>query len=179
MADTSRSVAALQVLFADNVAEEISPQDLRDFLVSVAPMHGELSITATAETSITGAGWFLVAGTYGLTAGMSDEFDEAVNGYLRYTGTPTRMAVVTASISKIVAGNSKHVEFAIAKNGTVVTTSIIGALHKVGVDEGVIAVQSHVSMVTNDTVAVFARNTTDTTNFTAEHLNLQAIAFIE
>jgi hypothetical protein len=34
MADTQRTRAALQTLFADNVTGQISPQDLRDFLVT-------------------------------------------------------------------------------------------------------------------------------------------------
>ena len=37
MVDTARSLAALQVLLADNTSEDISPQDVRDMLVSVIP----------------------------------------------------------------------------------------------------------------------------------------------
>ena len=37
MADTIRLLAALQALFPDNTTGEISPQDLRDFLVSAMP----------------------------------------------------------------------------------------------------------------------------------------------
>lgn len=37
MADTSRTRSALLSLFADNVTGQISPQDLRDFLVTVMP----------------------------------------------------------------------------------------------------------------------------------------------
>ena len=37
MADTARTLAALQALLADNTSAAISPQDIRDFLVSVFP----------------------------------------------------------------------------------------------------------------------------------------------
>jgi len=37
MADTKRTLTALQALFANNVIGETSPQDLRDFMVSVYP----------------------------------------------------------------------------------------------------------------------------------------------
>ena len=37
MVDTVRTLAALQTLLADNTAQDISPQDMRDFLVSVYP----------------------------------------------------------------------------------------------------------------------------------------------
>ena len=52
MVDTARTLAALQALLADNVAGDISPQDLRDFLVSCALITGtgELGGTAAAPT---------------------------------------------------------------------------------------------------------------------------------
>lgn len=48
MADTQRSLAALQALFADNVAGDISEQDLRDFLVSVLGGYGGIHLAAAA-----------------------------------------------------------------------------------------------------------------------------------
>jgi hypothetical protein len=50
MADTIRNLASLQALFADNNSEEISPQDLRDFLVSAIKLPG---ITQTAPANFT------------------------------------------------------------------------------------------------------------------------------
>jgi len=38
MPDTQRTLAALQALLADNVAQNVSPQDVRDFLVSAYPV---------------------------------------------------------------------------------------------------------------------------------------------
>ena len=43
MTDTARSLSALQTLLADNVAEDITPQDLRDMLVSCLGIYGSLS----------------------------------------------------------------------------------------------------------------------------------------
>jgi len=40
MVDTQRTKSALQTLFADNVTGDISPQDLRDFLVTVMDRIG-------------------------------------------------------------------------------------------------------------------------------------------
>lgn len=48
MADTIRDEAALQTLLADNTSNAISPQDLRDFLVSVP------SLASTANLALTG-----------------------------------------------------------------------------------------------------------------------------
>ena len=43
MADTPRSLANLQTLLADNASKQISPQDLRDFLVTSLGVYGSLS----------------------------------------------------------------------------------------------------------------------------------------
>lgn len=53
MVDTVRTTAELLTLFADNTTGEISPQDLRDFVVS-AGVYGSLYITggSTAQTGI-------------------------------------------------------------------------------------------------------------------------------
>lgn len=52
MPDTPRTLAALEALLADNTAGDISAQDIRDFLVSVALITGtgELGGTADAPT---------------------------------------------------------------------------------------------------------------------------------
>lgn len=52
MVDTVRTLAALQTLLADNATGEISPQDLRDMLVSVYPIVGANQMI---ETKLLGA----------------------------------------------------------------------------------------------------------------------------
>jgi hypothetical protein len=49
MADTARTISALQTLLADNTSRQISPQDLRDFLVST------LNIEETGTQTMAGA----------------------------------------------------------------------------------------------------------------------------
>ena len=54
MADTARSLSDLQALFADNDSGDISPQDLRDYLVSALGGYAEIYVNAgsTAQGSI-------------------------------------------------------------------------------------------------------------------------------
>jgi hypothetical protein len=54
MADTPRSLTDLQSLLADNTTGDISPQDLRDFLVSAIGVYGSLTCFdgSTAQTSL-------------------------------------------------------------------------------------------------------------------------------
>src|SRR3990172_1297552 len=51
MTDTKRSLSALQTLFADNVSGAISPQDVRDFLVSVYPYGAPRYVLAVAASA--------------------------------------------------------------------------------------------------------------------------------
>lgn len=55
MADTPRDLTALLALLADNTSGDISPQDLRDFVVSVLGEYAEIYVHdgSTAQTSIT------------------------------------------------------------------------------------------------------------------------------
>lgn len=65
MADTSKTLAALQILLADNTAGDISPQDLRDAILSCLSGYGHISVLAgaTNQTGITATPVKLVAFT--------------------------------------------------------------------------------------------------------------------
>ncbi len=56
MADTARTLAALQTLLADNTSGAISPQDVRDFMVSTMGGYGSIHVVggSTAQTAIGG-----------------------------------------------------------------------------------------------------------------------------
>ncbi len=51
MPDTVRTLAALQTLLADNVAGDISAQDVRDFLVSAFPPEPQVARVETTEST--------------------------------------------------------------------------------------------------------------------------------
>jgi len=53
MPDTQRTLAALQALLADNSTGQISPQDLRDFLLSAFPTVARRKVSPTYGTTIT------------------------------------------------------------------------------------------------------------------------------
>ena len=63
MADSPRSVASLQSLLADNTSGQISPQDLRDFLVSALGVYGSITVFegATQQDDVGTTGTFLTA----------------------------------------------------------------------------------------------------------------------
>jgi hypothetical protein len=78
VADTVRTLAALQSLLADNTAGDISAQDVRDFLVSVFTHQSLLGYKATTDTpddefdeSTLDAKWTAVTGSSG-TVSMTE-----------------------------------------------------------------------------------------------------------
>lgn len=80
MADTARTLAELQALLADNTTEAISPQDLRDFLVSCFGGHGGLYVTATGAitTNIAAAKLAAFAGTFPATGTTPSASDDSI-----------------------------------------------------------------------------------------------------
>lgn len=55
MVDEIRTLAQLQALLADNISGQISPQDIRDFLVSVLGVYGSIYVVDGAVPQVPGA----------------------------------------------------------------------------------------------------------------------------
>lgn len=173
MVDTQRSLSAIQTLFADNSAGAISPQDLRDGVETLRPGHGEIYVSSTAATSFTDTTSFgMAAGTYTFTAGYNWAMD--TNGQLKYTGAATRAVHIASTISMISGNNNQVVNWAVAKNGTVLTASITSRKIGTGADVGSTAVHGFTTVSTNDYLTTVVRNTswTGAETVTANFLNL-------
>ena len=176
MADTRRTLAAIVALFANNTAGDISPQDLRDFVVSSHPAHGEIDVTSAAETTINTVNvWENAAGTFTLAEGT--EMDMNTNGQLRYTGAATESFEVTMHCSMTAAANNKVRELGIGKNGTIIPYSFSRRKVATGADVGAMATSTIVSLATNDYLTIMVRNTTDATNMTVELGGVDAFSF--
>ncbi|PCI53445.1 MAG: hypothetical protein COB36_12320 [Alphaproteobacteria bacterium] len=52
MVDTVRTISALQTLLADNASGDISAQDVRDMLVTLAPKYAELTDTGDQDIAV-------------------------------------------------------------------------------------------------------------------------------
>jgi hypothetical protein len=63
MADTQRTLSAILALLADNSSGAISPQDLRDAVVSIFANYGDVRTTTDVNytSQTTGAGWLKLA----------------------------------------------------------------------------------------------------------------------
>lgn len=78
MPDTKRSLPELQILLADNTSGDISPQDTRDFLISVYSGGLEATTNVVDTSNVTGvAGSLHVCTIAGLTANRNFELPSA------------------------------------------------------------------------------------------------------
>ena len=174
MADTVRTLAELLVLLADNTSGAISEQDMRDVVVSLSPAHGGMYISTAIETSIAGTSTdgsnaVKALGTTTAFASLQD-MDMPASNRLRYTGAANRLFTIQVAISTIAAANSKVFGWYLAKNGTVITESLITRKQGTGADVGALALLWQIELAQNDYIEVFLEDQTDTTNATMNQM---------
>ena len=128
MADTIRTLSALQTLLADNTTGQISPQDLRDMLVSCMGVYGHLYVTngATAQAGISGTPAKLTCfASDGASNGLT-----VANALDRITvdsnSDGTYMVGFSLSVEDDIASGPHTYNFPIYKDGS---TTVIEAQH--------------------------------------------------
>ena len=131
MTQTARSIAQILALTADNSSQQISPEDLRDAIVTLQMKYGGLFVTPpdTAATVFTDTtSFFPLAGTYTLD-NNGDQFDQSAgNGLLTYIGTPDIVAVLIGQTSCIAASGTQVCKIRFEKNGVAVVGSTAESL---------------------------------------------------
>jgi len=161
MAQTQRLYSAILALLADNVAGDISPQDVRDLAETLLPGHAEISVTTPAATSIgTVNVWYDVGGTFALSPDAHN-WDMNANGQLRYIGAANRCCHIAASLSFTGQGNNDVYEWAVGLNSVPLTPSIIRNKIGTGADVQSSAAHGFTEVAPNDYLTIMVRNTTD------------------
>jgi hypothetical protein len=167
--DTVRTLSALQTLLADNTSGDISPQDIRDFLVSVSPPHGTMyRNVAAATTTVTPGTYLKAAGT--TTAGNLNAFDMPANNRLRYTGAAQKHFHIAVSVSFTCGANNKTVGLKIAKDGVVMDDSVARRRVGTGTDIGSTALHADTTLTTNQYLELWLTNETNTATVTIDEM---------
>lgn len=175
MADTQRLQSALISLFANNTAGDISPQDDRDFIVSIFPGWGGLYISSTAQTTIAGAGTAVkMAGT--TTAFDVQNFTHS-NNKLLYSGAPTSRFFVWASVSLDVATGTDELSVQLFKDGSLITGADSRTVNTATLPNNV-TVMASVSLATNSYVEIYVSNIDTTENIDATQAQMFVIGFM-
>ena len=180
MAETPKVLSALLAQLPDNTSGDISPEDIRDVVVSLFPSRGQLDLTASASTTFALTNtWYKLAGTTALDATLGqDGFSQAADNELRATKAVNQVLLVTANVELVCASNNKTFGLTFAKNGTAITGIHVSAvLSDSGKGYG-FSISTLIPTAANDIVSVYVRNETDTTAVTATSLTLSAVGFI-
>ena len=172
MVDTQRSLSELQTILADNTTGDISPQDLRDFLISMKNPCGGLYVTTPAGTVIG------TPGTYELVAGTTAQSDESSlylvtassAGRLTYTGTKDMHFHVVCTLSLTCTQNNRTLSVRILKNGTTPLVHSTANLRiGTGSDIRFMAVHADTMLMQNEYLEAQVTDETGTSTITAEH----------
>lgn len=181
MADTIRTKAEILALLADNTNQDISPQDLRDAIVSLIPSYGGVYMATNATaTAIATIDTLVVSnwGTNGLVTNLAN-FSIGSNGRLTYTGATDVHVAISCSLSAHVTVNAaKSLMFTIHKNGSEVNGSRIVMESTGNQDDIATSIHCDISMSTNDYVELWTANETDTNDITVTHAYLFALSQI-
>ena len=175
MADTQRTQAAIIALFANNTAGDISPQDDRDFIVSIFPGWGGLYISSAAQTTIANQGTAVkMAGT--TTAFDVQNFTHSDNRLL-YSGAPTSRFFVWANVTLDVATGTDNLSVQLFKDGSFITGAESRTTNDAGLPNNV-TVMASVSLATNSYIELYLENEDTTANIDATQAQMFVIGFI-
>ena len=179
MADTQRSLAVLLgTLFKDGQAPAaITPQDVRDLIVSLTPPYGGLYVSSPVATMISTPGTMVKALGTTLATNLRN-MTMPTSNRLTYTGAPDRHFHIVASLSLDHGGNNDNISTAIAKNGTVLAHSKLTRFMATGADRGAVACHGDVMLSTNDYLEIFLTNEDESVSVTLEQGYLFAMGMI-
>ena len=179
MVDTPRSLSQLLTsLFVDSQpAGSITPQDMRDLIVSLRAPFGGLYISAPAATTIATPGTMVKAAGTSLATSLR-EMTMPENNRLTYTGVPDRHFHIVASASMTGMGTNDNISVAIAKNDTVLDHSKLTRFVGTGSDQGSVAGHADAILATNDYLEIFLTNEDAAANVTLEQGYLFAMGMI-
>jgi hypothetical protein len=180
MAETPKVLSALLAQLPDNTTGDISPEDIRDVVVSLFPSRGQLDLTASASTTFALTNtWYKLAGTTALDLTLGqDGFSQYANNELRATKNVDQVLLVTANIELVCAANNKQFGLTFAKNGAAITGIHVSAVLSDSNKGYGFSITALLPTSVNDIISVYVRNETDTTAVTATSLTLSAVGFI-
>jgi hypothetical protein len=184
MTQTPKILTALLAELPDNTTGDISPEDIRDCVVSLYPSRGQLQLASGGTVATT----FASSGIYTSLKGTT-ELDEDVcstcvsmpsSGVLKLLKAVNQVVLVNATVEVLPAGNNKRYTFTFAKNGTAIAglafTAYFGNL---GGNPAGVFLSGLVPMTGNDELSVVVKNDTDTTSITASVFTMSLVGFIK
>lgn len=180
MAETPKVLSALLAQLPDNTTGLISPEDIRDAVVSLFPSRGQIDLTSATQTTFVATNtWYKLAGTTALETSLGqDGFSQPADNSLRATKNVNQVLLITANVELQCGSNNKQYGITLAKNDTPINGIHISALLADSNNSYGFSITGLIPSSVNDTISVYVRNETDTTAVTATNLTLSAVGFI-
>lgn len=179
MADTQRTLTAILALLADNTTGDISPQDVRDMLVSSIGRCAQISVPAANRAAVTIAGtvnYYEATAPTWVLGSFDALFDQSSgNGRLKYLGVVAADLHIACTISLTCGSNNQVIHARLGKNG--VSDAASEVQFKLGTVGDVASTALHLiaTVSPGDYISLFVRNETGANNVTVECANLQAV----
>lgn len=180
MTQTPKVLSALLAQLPDNTTGDISPEDIRDVVVSLFPSRGQIDLTAGGTTTFALTNtYYKLAGTTALDATLGqDGFSMPANNELRATKAVNQVLLCTANIEVSCGQNNKNYSMTFAKNGAAIDTFHVTERLASSGQPYFYSFTALIPVVQNDTISVYVRNDTDTTSLTTLNLTISAVGFI-
>lgn len=170
MSETPRSLPQLLTALADNTTAQITPEDIRDVVVSLYPSRGQIVLQSPVATTFASSGVYVkVAGTTVLdTAVCSTCITMPSNGVIKVTKAQTQIVLANATFEVLPANNNKRYTFTFAKNGTPIPSLAFTAFYgNLSGNPAGVFLSGLIPIVANDEISVVVKNDSDTTAVTA------------
>ena len=182
MAETPKTLAALLAQLPDNTTGLISPEDIRDAVVSLYPSRGQIVHTTSAVTTIAQLNSYTPLAT--VTALDTDVCSSCVsmpsNGVLKLLKNVTQVVLVNATLEILPAANNQKLTFTFAKNGTAIPSLAFTQFYgNLGGNPAGVFLSGLVPMTGNDELSVVVKNETSTNGLTTSVFTLSLIGFIK
>jgi hypothetical protein len=182
MAETPKVLSALLAQLPDNTTGLISPEDIRDAVVSLYPSRGQLALTLPGITTFAGVNTYapLVVTTALDTDVCSSCVSQPSNGVLKLLKNVAQVVLVNATIEMLPAANNQKLTFTFAKNGTPVANLAYTAYYgNLGGNAAGIFLSGLVPMTVNDELSVVVKNETSTSSLTTSVFTMSLVGFIK
>ncbi len=186
MADAIRTKADALSRIPVGVSEGTSVQDLRDYMLSLSSMMGQISNQGNAvETVIADPSEWVEGNMNGSvlsevsqTLVGTDDFDMPATGQLRYLLATQRHFHCMATVSFLAASNNQEIHFRLAKSGTHSPQCEVRRKVGTGTDVGALAIHWITPLTQNQYLSLFVQNITSNANITIVSSNIQAMGMI-
>lgn len=168
MTHVTKTQAELLEIFRDGqVPGSITPEDMRDLIISMSPSSGSGRFTSPAIFTIGAIGTMTSpsSGTSALIT-STDDIIMPQNGRIQYIGTSSRHFMLSVSITVTTGSNNQDIRFQLTRNGISMTETITGRSWGTGSDEGSVSIITGSILSTNDYIEIQAANDSSTASIT-------------